>query len=43
MYYWSSTEGSDYASFAWYVDFDYGYTDSNSKDSTRDVRSVLAF
>ena len=42
MYYWSSTERSDYPNYAWCVDFydgaGYGY-----KYSTRNVRAVLAF
>lgn len=43
MYYWSSTEDSYYTNDAWFVNFDYGYTYSNGKNDTYDVRAVLAF
>ena len=38
-YYWSSSRG-DLVDFAWYVDFDYGYVDSNYEGSNRSVRCV---
>lgn len=43
LYYWSSTENSNYPNFAWDVDFYYGYTYRSLKNATYAVRAVLAF
>lgn len=43
LYYWSSTEYSDYTYNAWSVSFGRGYTGSNYENRTYDVRAVLAF
>lgn len=42
-WYWSSSESENYSSYAWSVDFRYGYADDFSKDINIDVRAVLAF
>ena len=41
--YWSSTEYSRSSRYAWYVDFGSGSSGQIYKDSTYDVRAVLAF
>ena len=43
LYYWSSTENSDYSDRAWYVYFYYGYGFGDSKRYAYCVRAVLAF
>ena len=43
LYYWSSTERSDYPDYAWRVDFRNGNAHLNFKDDARDLRAVLAF
>ncbi len=40
--YWSSTSYTDGTSNAWYVDFDYGYTNGSYKDNSPHVRCVRA-
>lgn len=44
-YYWSSTEGSRYSDYAWYVDFGYGYVhdDGYKYYITCRVRPLFAF
>ena len=39
-YYWSSTTNAYDTSYAWIVDFSYGYTDYDDKSFTYDVRCV---
>ena len=42
-FYWSSTEYSHSPRYAWYVDFGSGRGGHIYKDSTYNVRAVLAF
>jgi uncharacterized protein (TIGR02145 family) len=39
-YYWSSTTYASNTSFAWYVDFYYGYVNGNYKSDNSYVRCV---